>query len=219
MCESRRPSTCLRRSGVCRNHDYDMGSRRLSRTVPVWRYEPTTFPPESRRTITRLGCSLRSRTSLHTLSHREADAKLRKERAIAPLEGKVQRAHGRGPFLAPQLTSGGYRVITTDLRGLGESSTGWDDFTGAATGSDVVALLRELHAGPAHLVGESNAAGAGVWAAAEAARARPRHHLDRGRSCVISARVFCRYRHDVGHDQSRPGAPVGRGPVGIKERR
>jgi pimeloyl-ACP methyl ester carboxylesterase len=71
-------------------------------------------------------------------------------------------------FLAPQLTQAGYRVITTDLRGLGESSTGWDDYTGAATGSDIVTLVRELNAGPAHLVGQSNAAGAVVWAVAEA---------------------------------------------------
>jgi pimeloyl-ACP methyl ester carboxylesterase len=71
-------------------------------------------------------------------------------------------------FLAPKLVAAGYRVITTDVRGLGESSTGWDDYTGAATGSDVVALLHDLNAGPAHLVGQSNAAGAVVWAAAEA---------------------------------------------------
>ena len=71
-------------------------------------------------------------------------------------------------FLVPTLVDAGYRVVTTDLRGLGESSTGWDDYTGAATGSDVVALLRTLHAGSAHLVGQSNAAGAVVWAAAEA---------------------------------------------------
>ena len=68
----------------------------------------------------------------------------------------------------PRLTRAGYRVVTTDLRGLGESSTGWDDYTGAATGSDIVAVLDTLKAGPAHLVGQSNAAGAVVWAAAEA---------------------------------------------------
>jgi pimeloyl-ACP methyl ester carboxylesterase len=71
-------------------------------------------------------------------------------------------------FLAPQLASAGYRVLSMDLRGLGESSTGWNDYTGAATGSDVVALLRELNAGPAHLIGQSNAAGSVAWAAAEA---------------------------------------------------
>jgi pimeloyl-ACP methyl ester carboxylesterase len=71
-------------------------------------------------------------------------------------------------FLAPHFTAAGYRVVTTDLRGLGESSTGWSDYTGAATGSDIVALLRELNSSPAHLIGQSNAAGAVVWAAAEA---------------------------------------------------
>ena len=54
-------------------------------------------------------------------------------------------------FLAPTLVDAGYHVVTTNLGGLGESSTGWDDYTGAATGSDVVALLRTLHAGPAGL--------------------------------------------------------------------
>ena len=39
----------------------------------------------------------------------------------------------------------------------------------AAVGADIVALLRELDAGPAHLVGNSMGAGAAVWAAAEAA--------------------------------------------------
>jgi pimeloyl-ACP methyl ester carboxylesterase len=55
-----------------------------------------------------------------------------------------------------------------DLRGLGESTTGWDDYSAAATGADIVALVRALEAGPAHLVGNSMAAGAIAWAAAEA---------------------------------------------------
>jgi pimeloyl-ACP methyl ester carboxylesterase len=71
-------------------------------------------------------------------------------------------------FLAPRIAAAGYRVVSMDLRGLGESSTGWDDYTAAATGADVLALVRELDAGPAHLVGNSAAAGAVVWAAAEA---------------------------------------------------
>ncbi|HEY8475274.1 MAG TPA: alpha/beta hydrolase [Chloroflexota bacterium] len=70
-------------------------------------------------------------------------------------------------FLAPRLVAAGYRVVAMDLRGLGESSTGWDDYSAAAVGSDVVALLRELNAGPAHLVGTSMGAGAVAWAAAE----------------------------------------------------
>jgi pimeloyl-ACP methyl ester carboxylesterase len=71
-------------------------------------------------------------------------------------------------FLASHLVTAGYRAIAMDLRGLGESSTGWDDYSAAAVGADIVALLRELNAGPAHLVGGSMAAAAIAWAAAEA---------------------------------------------------
>jgi len=71
-------------------------------------------------------------------------------------------------FLVPLLVAAGYRAVTMDLRGLGASSVGFTDYTGAATGSDVVALLRELNAGPAYLIGTSNAAGSVAWAAAEA---------------------------------------------------
>jgi pimeloyl-ACP methyl ester carboxylesterase len=71
-------------------------------------------------------------------------------------------------LLAPELAAAGYRVVSMDLRGLGESSTGFSDYSAAAVGSDVVALLRELDAGPARLVGQSMAAGAVAWAAAEA---------------------------------------------------
>lgn len=83
----------------------------------------------------------------------------------APSLGDV-RAEYR--FLAPVLVAAGYRVVTADLRGLGESSTTWDDFSVAGVGSDLVALARHLDAGPAVLIGESMAAGAAVWAAAEA---------------------------------------------------
>ena len=71
-------------------------------------------------------------------------------------------------FLAPHLAAAGYRVVAMDLRGLGESSTGWSDYSAAAIGDDVVALLRELDAGPAFLIGQSMGAGAAAWAAAEA---------------------------------------------------
>jgi pimeloyl-ACP methyl ester carboxylesterase len=71
-------------------------------------------------------------------------------------------------FLTPQLVAAGHRVVTMDLRGHGESSAGWSAYTTAAVGADIVALLRELDAGPAAIVGTSAGAGAGVWAAAEA---------------------------------------------------
>ncbi|MBI5563287.1 MAG: alpha/beta hydrolase [Chloroflexi bacterium] len=75
---------------------------------------------------------------------------------------------GEYRFLAPQLVAAGYRAISLDVRGHGESSTEWPDFSVAAIGSDILALIRHLNAGPAFIVGASMAAGAGVWAAAEA---------------------------------------------------
>jgi len=71
-------------------------------------------------------------------------------------------------FLAPQLVEAGYRVVTMDLRGHGESSVNWPDYSLAAVGSDMLALIRYLDAGPATLIGNSMFAGAAVWAAAEA---------------------------------------------------
>lgn len=83
----------------------------------------------------------------------------------APSMGDVR---GEYRFLAPQLAAAGYRVVTMDLRGLGESSIGWAEYSVAGVGSDLVALIRALDAGPAVIAGCSMAAGAAVWAAAEA---------------------------------------------------
>ena len=74
---------------------------------------------------------------------------------------------GEYRFLVPQLVATGYRAVSMDIRGMGESSTQWDDFTVAGVGKDILALIRELNAGPAVIVGTSMAAGAAVWAAAE----------------------------------------------------
>ncbi len=70
-------------------------------------------------------------------------------------------------FLAPRLQHEGFRVATLDLRGHGESSTGWRDLSPEAIGSDILALIRKLEAEGVLLVGTSMAAGAAVWAAAE----------------------------------------------------
>src|SRR5262249_6313849 len=76
-------------------------------------------------------------------------------------------------FLAPALKQHGFRVVTLDLRGLGESSTGWDDYSAAAVGGDIVALMDHLGARHAFVAGNSMAAAAAAWAAAE----RP-HQVD-----------------------------------------
>lgn len=70
--------------------------------------------------------------------------------------------------LAPQLAAEGYRVVTADLRGHGESSVGWQDYSAGAICEDILSLVRHLNAGPAVVVGNSFAAGAAVWAAASA---------------------------------------------------
>ena len=75
---------------------------------------------------------------------------------------------GEYRFLAPQLISAGFRVVSMDVRGHGESSTVWDDFSVAGIGSDMLAVIHAVDAGPAILIGTSMAAGAAVWAASEA---------------------------------------------------
>jgi pimeloyl-ACP methyl ester carboxylesterase len=70
-------------------------------------------------------------------------------------------------FMVPQLTAAGYRVVTVDLRGHGESSTHWSEYSLAAIGQDMLTLIDHLDAGPAILVATSYPTGAAIWAAAE----------------------------------------------------
>ena len=90
----------------------------------------------------------------------------------------VVLSHGIGDrrqayrFLAPKLAQAGYRVVTADLRGHGESSMGWKSVTGtdAITRTDIagdlLALIRHL-GGPAIIVGHSISGGAATIAAAK----------------------------------------------------
>jgi len=71
-------------------------------------------------------------------------------------------------LLIPQLVAAGYRVVSMDVRGHGESSVTWSNYAVDAIGSDLLALIRYLAAGPALVIGTSMAAGATVWAAVEA---------------------------------------------------
>ncbi|GIW07287.1 MAG: hydrolase [Dehalococcoidia bacterium] len=70
--------------------------------------------------------------------------------------------------LRQRLIAAGFRVVTMDLRGHGESSAGWNDYRQEAIGDDILALIDALDAGPATIIGTSYGAGAAVWAAAEA---------------------------------------------------
>jgi pimeloyl-ACP methyl ester carboxylesterase len=84
----------------------------------------------------------------------------------------VVLAHGMGDtrnayrFLVPPLAEAGYRVAAVDLRGHGESSTGWPSYTRTDTADDLLALIRHL-GGPAVIVGHSFAGGSATIAAAQ----------------------------------------------------
>jgi pimeloyl-ACP methyl ester carboxylesterase len=67
-------------------------------------------------------------------------------------------------FLAPRLVAAGYRVASVDLRGHGESSTGWASYTRTDTAGDLLALIHHL-GGPAVIVGHSFSGGAATIAA------------------------------------------------------
>jgi pimeloyl-ACP methyl ester carboxylesterase len=68
-------------------------------------------------------------------------------------------------FLAKDLVAAGYRAVSVDLRGHGDSSVGWTDYSRKAAGADLLALIDALGAGPATIVGNSFAAAPAVWAA------------------------------------------------------
>ena len=90
----------------------------------------------------------------------------------------VVLSHGIGDrrqayrFLAPRLAEAGYRVVSADLRGHGESSMGWTSVTGTEAitrtdiAGDLLALIRHL-GGPAIIVGHSISGGAATIAAAQ----------------------------------------------------
>jgi len=71
-------------------------------------------------------------------------------------------------FLAPSIRDAGYRVVSTDLRGHGDSDSTFESYGDTETSGDIVALVEEL-GGPAVIVGNSMGAAAAVLVAAERA--------------------------------------------------
>ncbi|GAA1986271.1 alpha/beta fold hydrolase [Kitasatospora viridis] len=70
--------------------------------------------------------------------------------------------------LVPLLTAAGHRVITMDLRGFGESSIAWDDYSPTALAGDALALLDHLGVERAVLVGSSYTGATVIRVAADA---------------------------------------------------
>lgn len=83
----------------------------------------------------------------------------------APGMGDTRRVYRH---LSPALTAAGLRLVTMDLRGMGESSVRWDDLSDAAIASDLLALIDRLGGEPAFLIGNSLSCASCVIAATEA---------------------------------------------------
>lgn len=71
-------------------------------------------------------------------------------------------------YLTPLLVDVGFRVVTIDQRGMGETSGKWPEYGSVALAEDLTALIRHLDAGPAIIYGTSNGAAAGVNVAVQA---------------------------------------------------
>jgi pimeloyl-ACP methyl ester carboxylesterase len=67
-------------------------------------------------------------------------------------------------FLSADLVAAGFRVVTVDVRGFGESSARWPQFTRAAIAQDYLDLVAHLDSGPAVLVASSYVGGAATLA-------------------------------------------------------
>lgn len=83
---------------------------------------------------------------------------------LAPGMGTTRDAYR---FLVPRIVAAGYRVANVDLRGHGESSTGFTSYTRTDTANDLIAVIRRL-GGPAVVVGNSFAGGSATIVAAAA---------------------------------------------------
>lgn len=83
---------------------------------------------------------------------------------LAPGMGTTRDAYR---FLLPKIVAAGYRVANVDLRGHGESSTGFTSYTRTDVANDLLAVIRKL-GGPAVVVGNSFSGGSATIMAATA---------------------------------------------------
>jgi pimeloyl-ACP methyl ester carboxylesterase len=82
---------------------------------------------------------------------------------LLPGAGDLRSEHR---FLSDRLRAEGFRVVTADLPGHGESPIA-REYTVASTARAITDLVESLHAGPAVVVACSFAPAAAVWAAAD----------------------------------------------------
>ena len=75
---------------------------------------------------------------------------------------------GEYRFLAPQLEAAGYRVVTADLRGHGDSDATFRHYGVPESAADILALIDHLDAEHVTVVATSFSPAAALWAAAEA---------------------------------------------------
>ena len=65
-------------------------------------------------------------------------------------------------LLGPDLKQAEFRVVTMDVRGFGETSARWTDYSARSVGLDAISIVRRLGAGPATITGNSFAAGSAL---------------------------------------------------------
>jgi pimeloyl-ACP methyl ester carboxylesterase len=70
-------------------------------------------------------------------------------------------------YLAPILLQEGYRPVSVDLRGQGDSSVPWQTYDVPSVGNDILALLEHMDAGPAHIIATSFSPASAIWASVE----------------------------------------------------
>ena len=81
----------------------------------------------------------------------------------APGMGDLRQAYR---LMVQPLVTAGFRVVSMDQRGHGQSSSRWADYGSPLTGQDMIALIKHLQE-PVAIIGHSSSAAAAVWAAAE----------------------------------------------------
>ncbi len=86
---------------------------------------------------------------------------------LVVMEPGMGALRGEYRFLGPSVADAGYRVVTADLRGHGQSSAGWSGYSLPAAGGYILSLINHLDDGPAHFIRTSFSPGAAVWAEVE----------------------------------------------------